>query len=70
MKDLDVPPYNHGGGSVEYVGEELIPAGALSYKGPCPPSGSHDYEFTVKAVNTEGDILLGEGKAERQYPPK
>lgn len=69
MKDLNVPSYNHGGGTVEYSGDGHIPAGAFSYKGPCPPFGVHKYEFTVKAVDESGKTLLGEGKAVRNFPP-
>lgn len=27
--------------------------GTAKYNGPCPPSGSHHYFFTVYAMNTE-----------------
>ena len=48
MKDED-SPYNHGGGKMKYNGENVIPAGTLSYwKGPCPPS-QHTYTFVVTA---------------------
>ncbi len=68
LTDLDVPSYNHGGGSLKYTGSGIIPAGALkSYTGPCPPSGSHRYRFTVKAVNKEG-IVIGIGKAVKKFP--
>ena len=70
MTDLDVPSYNHGGGTVEYSGTGDIPAGSFSYTGPCPPSGSHDYEFEVKALNAAGDTILGKGKAMHPFPPK
>lgn len=70
MVDLDVPTYNHGGGTVEYSGGNGIPAGAFSYKGPCPPSGSHDYRFTVTALNADGSLILGKGQETQAFPPK
>jgi hypothetical protein len=47
----------------------IIPAGALKdgYNGPCPPDGSHTYEFTVKALDANEDTLA-EGSAEQRYP--
>ena len=68
MTDLDVPTYNHGGGTVSYSGGSEIPAGAFSYTGPCPPVGSHDYRFTVQALNADGAVI-GEGSATRSFPP-
>ena len=71
LKDLDAPNWSHGGGSVAHDGSGTIPAGALKsgYNGPCPPSGSHRYEFSVKAVNAGGSIV-GFGKAMQPFPPK
>jgi hypothetical protein len=69
MTDLDVPSFNHGGGIVEYKGNGIIEAGALkNYQGPCPPSGSHTYEFRVSALNGDQSLILGEGFAEKRYP--
>tara|TARA_R110000868_G_scaffold408144_1_gene690524 strand:- start:6826 stop:7227 length:402 start_codon:yes stop_codon:yes gene_type:complete len=70
MTDLDVPSFNHGGGSVKYTGSGSIPAGSFSYTGPCPPGGTHDYEFVVSAVNAAGDTVLGRGSATKSFPPK
>ncbi len=70
MVDLDVPSFNHGGGTVAYSGSGSIPAGAFLYTGPCPPSGVHRYEFTVTAINAAGDTALGRGKAVRTFPPR
>lgn len=70
MTDLDVPTFNHGGGTVAYSGQAEIPAGAFSYTGPCPPSGSHDYRFDVSALSASGDTVLGRGSATRPFPPK
>jgi len=69
LKDLDVPNWNHGGGEVAYTGKGVIPAGALQggYNGPCPPSGSHRYQFTVQALNAQG-VVVGSGKQMRTFP--
>ena len=68
MVDLDVRSFNHGGGTAENAGDGIIKKGALKgYKGPCPPSGTHTYEFTVKALNGDKSLLLGEGKARSAY---
>ena len=71
LKDLDVPNWNHGGGRAAHDGSGIIPAGALKsgYNGPCPPSGRHRYEFSVKALAADGSIV-GFGKAMRLFPPK
>ncbi len=69
LKDLDVPSWNHGGGKVAYKGSSIIPAGSLKsgYNGPCPPSGSHRYQFTVYAVNVK-NVIIGVGKATKKFP--
>ena len=72
LKDINLPAYNHGGGSVKHDGSGIIPAGALNigYNGPCPPAGSrHKYEFSVLAKNAEGGII-GFGKSRQSFPPK
>ena len=71
LKDIDVPNWNHGGGMVAHDGTGIVPAGALKagYNGPCPPSGRHRYEFSVKALNADGAII-GFGKAMQRFPPK
>ena len=69
MIDLDKPSYPHGGGEVSYTMEPLIAEGALkSYTGPCPPNNPHRYEFTVQALNTEKNLILGEGKSVKRFP--
>jgi len=70
MKDLNVPSFNHGGGTVEYSGANQVPAGAFSYTGPCPPGGSHNYEFTVEAIDTDTATVIARGKAVRAFPPR
>ncbi len=69
LKDLDAPQWDHGGGKAENNGSGIILAGALKnrYNGPCPPRGSHRYQFTVNAVNGEG-IIIGIGKAVKEFP--
>src|SRR5215475_6698646 len=49
LRDNDKPSWQHGGGTVPADPSGVIPAGALTdgYNGPCPPDGSHTYEFTV-----------------------
>ena len=72
MSDAHRPGFNHGGGIVPYTGSPVIPVGALrSYKGPQPPAPEvHSYTFTVRALNQDKTILLGEGRATRKYPEK
>ncbi len=54
MKDLNVPSYYHGGGTVSYKGARVA-RGAFSYKGPCPPRGqTHRYRWKVKAMDAKG----------------
>lgn len=67
MKDLNVPSYNHGGGTVKYSGGSTIAPGAFKYKSPCPPSGSHNYEWSVTALDSKGK-KLGQAKARKRYP--
>jgi hypothetical protein len=67
MVDRDAPGYYHGGGSVRYSGQRAVAAGAFEYKSPCPPGGTHTYEWTGVAKDGSGRIL-GEAKASRRYP--
>ena len=67
MRDLDAPSYRHGGGKVDYEGQDIIAAGAFQYKGPCPPRGSHQYRWTAEAIDASGDVLA-EAKATREFP--
>jgi Raf kinase inhibitor-like YbhB/YbcL family protein len=41
------------GGLPEGTGEVVNDFGRRSYGGPCPPSGTHRYFFTIYALNTE-----------------
>lgn len=69
LKDRNKPTWSHGGGTVANDGSGIIAKGALhdGYNGPCPPSGSHTYVFTVKAVDANGDVLA-EGEASQRFP--
>jgi phosphatidylethanolamine-binding protein (PEBP) family uncharacterized protein len=70
MIDKQVPTYPHGGGTIAYTGGSEIPAGAFSYKGPCPPSGQqHTYEWTVQALDQNGKVLAST-RAEAKFPPQ
>ena len=69
MQDMDAPSYPHGGGMVAYRGQSQLPRGAFSYKGPCPPSGQHSYQWTVKAVDGNGKTLAV-AQAMKRFPPK
>lgn len=39
-------------------------SGGTGYEGPCPPSGTHRYLFTVYALDTRLGLEPGAGKAE------
>lgn len=66
MKDLDAPSYNHGGGTVKVFTSGTIPSGAFRFKSPCPPGGTHRYEWTATAK--AGSKTLARAKARRNYP--
>jgi phosphatidylethanolamine-binding protein (PEBP) family uncharacterized protein len=68
LTDLDVPSYNHGGGTVEYTGNNTIKPGVFKYKSPCPPGGSHRYRWTATAKEKTGFFSGSLGKA--QMTPK
>src|SRR6266478_3319662 len=68
LQDLDVPTYHHGGGTVVTNPKADISAGALNdYNGPCPPSGSHTYRFTVNALDASGN-KIGTGSKSAPFP--
>jgi len=70
LTDLDVPSYNHGGGTIEYTGQTVIEPGAFTYQSPCPPNGSHTYEWTASADDSDSIFsdTLGKAKASVSYP--
>ena len=69
LVDLDVPFWSHGGGTYNNDSTGVIAEGALTngYNGPCPPGGSHRYEFTVEAIDEDGNII-GAGKKMKMFP--
>ncbi|HXQ65168.1 MAG TPA: phospholipid-binding protein [Alphaproteobacteria bacterium] len=69
LQDLDAPSFPHGGGSVAYRGQAQVPRGSFTYKGPCPPSGQHSYQWTVKAVDASGKTLAV-AQTMKKFPPK
>ena len=58
MKDLDAPSFDHGGGTIAYTGQQRIPRGAFTYRGPCPPNGQHHYAWSVEALDAAGKALV------------
>lgn len=70
LVDLNVPSYQHGGGTVAYAGQEVIEPGAFKYESPCPPSGSHTYEWTARARKSSGSFgaALATARASASYP--
>ena len=70
MLDLNAPGFRHGGGTIPYDGNDLVPAGAFRYLGPCPPAGPHRYMWTATARDrgTTFGRTLGEASATRSFP--
>ena len=68
MKDKNVPSFNHGGGKIEYFGENVIEPGAFTYKSPCGPGGKHTYEWTVTAQSEKNSGKLAVAKAKKKQP--
>lgn len=66
LTDRNVPSYNHGGGTVEYSGNTIAP-GAFKYKSPCPPNGSHTYQWSVTAKDAMGKSVAT-AKSSQKYP--
>lgn len=69
MIDQNASSFDHGDGSVAFKGQSQLPYGAFKYKGPCPPSGTHFYKITVKAVDASGKTL-GSGSATQPFAKK
>lgn len=69
MKDLDAPSFPHGGGTVAFSRQTQVGRGAFSYKGPCPPSGQHTYQWTVEAQDQAGKTLATATVA-KKFPPR
>ena len=70
MTDLDVPSYDHGGGTVKYMGQNVIEPGAFKYNSPCPPSGSHRYQWIATAKKKKGLFggSIAKTKTTKKYP--
>jgi Raf kinase inhibitor-like YbhB/YbcL family protein len=50
----DLPPTLPGLGGIAHTGEHGVNSvGTQSYVGPCPPSGTHRYYFSLYALDTE-----------------
>ena len=73
LRDIYFPFFPHGGGELEYTGDNTIPIGTVAaakghYIGPCaPPFFPGQYKFTVEALDSNG-LLLGKGNATRPFP--
>ena len=69
MRDLNAP-FRHGGGTLSYTGDNIIPQGALKdYQGPCPPMGQvHTYEISVNALTQKKDLIVGTGASSKKFP--
>lgn len=73
LRDIYFPFFPHGGGNLEYTGENTISEGVVAaakghYIGPCAlPFFPGQYKFTVEALDKDG-LLLGKGVATRPFP--
>ena len=67
LKDIDAPNFNHGGGTVAYLGKPEIISGAFKYQSPCPPNGSHTYVWTATVFDKAGKRLTSASSSQR-YP--
>ena len=70
LTDLDVRQFRHGGGTVNVSTSGTLPRGAFTYLSPCPPNGTHRYEWSATAKSAPGGKgkTLGKTKAMRPYP--
>lgn len=68
LVDTNVSGFDHGGGVVAYSGKGEIEPGAFKYKSPCPPNGTHKYEWTATAQSKKSGGKLATAKAARNYP--
>ncbi len=70
LTDKNAPSYNHGGGWVEYKGENEISPGSFTYQSPCPPDGKHKYVWTASAKEKKGTFArtIARAKASQYYP--
>lgn len=69
MVDLDVPDFSHGGGTVAWTNETIVPLDSFTYLSPCPPNGSHRYEWTARAkTKKSGGKVLAKFRMTKTYP--
>ncbi len=69
LTDFDARGYNHGGGWIEYDEGEVTEAGVFQYKSPCPPNGTHTYEWSVTATVAKSlTNPLGVAASTKSYP--
>lgn len=69
MRDTDAPNFRHGGSTVAYDGKGRVAQGAISYVGPCPPTGQkHRYVWTIEALDNSGAVLA-RTEAQGSFPP-
>lgn len=49
----------HGGGIWPNDGSGVIPEGGLTrhYMGPCPSGGAREYQYRVRALDAQGNVL-------------
>lgn len=58
LHDRDAPDFQHGGSTVPFTGKGAVSRGAITYVGPCPPSGAtHRYVWTIEALDQQGKTL-------------
>ena len=65
LADITVD-FDHGGRELPYAGGAVIAADSFKYVGPCPTSGTHTYEWTVRALDAAG-AELGAAKAQGDF---
>src|SRR5574341_91132 len=53
MTDLDVPSFHHWSQTLAATGAVIREGAGVGYFGPCPPSGTHRYEITVLARDSQ-----------------
>jgi len=56
MTDLSAS-YDHGTAIIDYTGQTELQPGIFEYESPCPPKGSHLYEWYVWEKDAEGKTL-------------
>lgn len=62
MTDLDVPSFHHWSQTLAATGPVIREGAGVGYFGPCPPSGTHRYEITVLARDSQKQAVAYGGK--------